>query len=140
MSEIACTNCVAACCKGDPLLVMQLTKEELSFMARSGNQFQKIESPKPYDRDDVRYPIGARINPGRRTLNFMYKASSEYEPLPANYGRYALIGACKYLATDDNGWEYCSVYDERPGACQDFEMGGEKCQLIRTLKQVSPPA
>ena len=139
MSEISCENCQAACCKGNPLLIMQLTAEEREFMGRPGNILQRVADPVPYDRDDVIYPAGMQINQERGTLSWLAEAGREYEPLPANYGRYALVGACKYLETDENGWENCGVYEERPEVCRNFEVASPKCQLLRIIQGVDDP-
>jgi Fe-S-cluster containining protein len=57
----------------------------------------------------------------------------------AKYGRYALLGACGYLQTDETGWQYCGAYEQRPEVCQEFEMGGEKCLNLRTTHGVPVP-
>lgn len=134
-----CQNCQAACCRGYPLLIMSLADEELVFMNRGGNRFQTIEKPAGHDRENVRYPAGAYIYPEKGTIQYIYEAGRSTEPLPANYGRYALLGDCQYLATDQNGWEYCSVYEERPQVCRDFEMGSPKCLSLRLLAGVDQP-
>lgn len=137
MSEISCRNCNAACCKGTPFLVMQLSDSELAFMQDSGNVLQIIAEPKDYDRNDVRYPIGAQIHSSRGTLNWLYEKGRECEPLPAGFGRYALIGACKNLTTDEHGWEHCGVYDDRPEVCRNFGVATEKCVQVRLLHKAS---
>jgi Fe-S-cluster containining protein len=116
MSEISCQNCRAACCKGVPLLTMQLTAIEVKFMRAGGNKFQTVAEPLDHDRDKVIYPVGMQIYQERGTFQWIVEKGREYEPLPAGFGRYALVGACKYLATTEDGWEYCSVYEQRPGA------------------------
>src|SRR3989344_6532266 len=131
MSEVSCENCHAACCKGTPLLIMQLSPDELGFMRRPGNVFQTIAEPVNYDREEVIYPAGAEVNQEKGTLRWLAEPGREYEPLLASFGRYALFGACKYLEIDENGWEQCSVYERRPEVCRNFEMAGEKCLLLR---------
>ncbi|HET7827558.1 MAG TPA: YkgJ family cysteine cluster protein [Candidatus Saccharimonadales bacterium] len=133
--EVSCQNCRAACCKGRPALIMQLSPAELEFMRASGNILQPIEEPVDYDREDARYPIGiASVDNERRTIRWLFEAGRETEPLPSGMGRYALLGTCKYLETDEAGWERCSVYEDRPQVCRDFEEGSDKCLLLRKLE------
>ncbi len=139
MTEVSCHNCRGACCKGNPLLVMQLSTAELELMKSNGNNFMTVAEPVDYDREKVIYPAGIQINAKRRTFNWLAERDREYEPLPAGLGRYALVGECKNLATDENGWEYCSIYNERPSVCRDFEEGGQKCRLLRMLSGVDIP-
>ena len=131
VSEISCQNCVAACCKGDPFITMQLSADEAEFMRECGNALQTIVEPADYDQPDARYPIGGRVYLDRGTIQYIYNKERPTEPLPAGFGRFALIGACKYLRTDEVGHEYCSVYDQRPEVCRNFPVGSEKCQSFR---------
>jgi len=138
-AEISCENCTAACCKGDPFIIMQLSKRELKFMKRPGNQFQTIVKPADHVQTNARYPVEAVINRERNTVQWVYMKGRETEPLPAGMGRYALVGACKYLEKDENGSEYCGVYERRPQVCQDFEMGSPNCETLRELAGVPIP-
>ncbi len=137
--KLSCHNCEAACCKGNPLLLMNLSPDELGFMKEGGNKFIPVTEPAEHDRDKVIYPAGIQINPGGKSFNWVARVGNEYEPLPAGLGRYALLGDCKYLVTDENGWESCSVYDDRPQVCQDFEMGSPKCLQMREIQGVPLP-
>lgn len=120
---------------------MSLTQEEYEFMLIPGNRLQPVEEPKDTDQPHARYPIGiAEISKEHNTIRWVFERGRETWPLPAGYGRYALFGACKYLESDENGWEYCSVYDERPKVCQDFEMGSPKCQRFRLREGVDQAA
>ncbi len=112
---------------------MSLTAEERDFMRASGNAIQRVADPVDYDREEVIYPVSFKVHKRRNTLSWIVEKGREYEPLAANYGRYMLLGACKYLVTDENGWERCGVYDERPQVCRDFEMGSPKCLTLRQL-------
>jgi Fe-S-cluster containining protein len=136
MAEVSCQNCVAACCKGNPLLTMQLSTEEVAFMRAGGNVFQTVAEPADHDRDDVIYPVGMQVYPDRGTFQWQVERGREHEPLPAGFGRYALVGACKYLETDANGWERCSVYDQRPAVCRNFQLASPKCLTFRIREGV----
>ena len=137
--EVSCQNCRAACCKGVPFLTMQLSPEELAFMKAGGNILQTIETPVDYDREDVLYPISANIDPARETIQWLCKKGHETEPLPAGMGRYAMVGACKYLEMDEDGVEICSVYSERPQVCHNFEMGSTACLQTREIQGIPLP-
>lgn len=116
---------------------MQLTAEELAFMKAGGNRFMTVADPVDHDRQEVLYPAGIQVYPDRNTFSWLAEQGREYEPLAAGFGRYAIVGACKYLATGEGGWEYCSVYEQRPGVCQDFEVGSRKCMELREVHGVS---
>ena len=137
--EISCDDCNAACCRGNPVLTMQLSLKEVKFMKKGGNRIQTIVEPAGHVQEKARYPIGANIDPIRRTVRWIYLKGKETEPLPAGMGRYALFGECQYLETDENGHEYCGVYDNRPQVCRDFEMGGDKCQTFREREGLGTP-
>lgn len=131
MGEISCQNCEAACCKGNPLLVMELSPPELAFMEEGGNEFQTIATPTQYDRKKVIYPTGMQINTAKGTFNWLAERGKEHQPLRAGFGRYALIGACKYLETDEDGWEKCGAYERRPEVCRNLVEAGLQCVSVR---------
>ncbi|MDO8335204.1 MAG: YkgJ family cysteine cluster protein [Candidatus Saccharibacteria bacterium] len=137
--KLSCHNCQAACCKGNPLLVMDLSTEEHDFMKRGGNILQTVASPELYDRPEAPYPISAQIDPSKGTISWVYSKEKLFEPLGAGLGRYALIGECNYLVTDSDGWEHCGVYDQRPAVCQKFEEGSKKCEVMREIQGVPLP-
>jgi len=118
---------------------MHLSAEEADFMKAGGNILQAVAEPVDYDRDDVIYPVSMHVYPDKKTFRWVAEKGREYEPLPAGIGRYLLAGACKYLGVDDNGWEFCTVYDRRPQVCSDFEEGSEKCLLRRQVQGVPLP-
>ena len=136
--EISCDNCRAVCCKGDPFLIMQLSDDELAFMQTSGNTFQTIETSVDYNRKDARYPIGGRIDQVRRTIRWIYEIGHETEPLPAGFGRYAMVGTCSNLMVTESGVEICGVYEARPQVCRDFAVASEKCVQLRQINGVEP--
>jgi len=39
---------------------------------------------------------------------------------------YRFIGACRYLRNGE-----CGIYEDRPSACRNFEVGSEDCRKIR---------
>jgi Fe-S-cluster containining protein len=108
-------------------------------MQKPGNKFLTIAEPAGRDRAEVIYPSGIQVNQERGTFNWLAERGNEYEPLPAGYGRYALLGACKYLEIDEAGWEYCGVYEDRPEVCRNFETASSKCQVLRIMHAVDPP-
>lgn len=103
-------------------------------MIRGGTQLVTVEQPAPYYRDKVIYPEGINIDPENGTMQWLSQKGNEYNTLKAGFGRYVMIQSCGYLRTDENGWEHCGAYDERPQTCQDFEVGGKTCQLFRILR------
>lgn len=135
MLEIACNNCVAACCKN---VILELTRKEQKFMERGGSNLVTVAKPKQRDRSKVPYPRSYEVIDGEVKLSYVpgYKT----EPLKAGLGRFVLIGNCGYLETDPSGWELCSVYSERPQVCQDFPVGESKCQLMRVSQGVDSPS
>lgn len=141
MSELSCQNCKAACCKGPE--TMELTIEEASFMLRGGNTLTTIAQPADHVREDVLYPQGWQMDEDDPTNPILavplVLKGFEFEPLAAGLGRYTLWGTCKYLETTEDGWERCSVYDQRPNVCIDFPMGGQKCHLMRVMAGVDEP-
>jgi Fe-S-cluster containining protein len=118
-------------------LILSLSLDEASFMLRGGNKLITVAQPKNIDREEVIYPIGYETgedSPNKRT--WLLEPGREYEPLKAGFGRYILQGDCSYLQVSEEGWEYCGVYEARPEVCRTFEMGAEKCQLLRALRLV----
>ena len=136
MSEINCKNCQAACCRANE--IVSLTLEEASFMLRGGNKLITVAQPSDHDREKVLYPRGHELDEETGRIIFFAEKGNEYEPLAAGLGRYVLTTDCAYLRTDESGWDYCGAYDERPKVCSDFEVGGEKCQIMRVLRGVDP--
>lgn len=133
MSEISCNNCQAACCQGNTLI--KLSRTELKFMEKGGNTFITVAKPKKRDRENVAYPQGYEIDEdGKQQL--IYRKGHETYPLQRDYGRYLMLGECAYLAVDDSGWQHCSVYEDRPAACSEFEVGSYACRLLRVINGV----
>lgn len=110
-------------------------------MLRGFNKLITVAQPADHDREKVIYPRSYKTdenNPNKRT--WTVEKAREYEPLAAGFGRYILEGTCAYLEVSEEGWERCGVYENRPKVCQDFEMGGEKCRLMRSLRGVDEPS
>lgn len=139
MTEVACNNCEGACCKGAPLLIMELSADELQFMEAGGNTLLTIAKPTDSDRANVIYPLSMQTNRERGTFNWLVDPDNMYQPLLANFGRYALVGTCRYLAPSLLGFDYCSVYDDRPGVCRNFQVGSDKCLLLRDIHGIPLP-
>jgi Fe-S-cluster containining protein len=140
MSEISCQNCTAACCKGP--LVMELTLEEAAFMLRGGSKLTTVAQPADHDREKVIHPVGELSSNADSNLHrWVLEPGMEYFPLPAGLGRYILRGACGYLHTSEEGWQYCGAYDSRPKACRDFTVGSDGCRVLRIRQGVDemPP-
>lgn len=130
MKEVLCTNCQAACCQGGTI---ELTRKELSFMKRGGNEFKTIAEPEYRDRDAVFCPVGViRVRDNPPTI----RRVGTMQPLAKGLGRYIMEGPCKYLEDTKEGWQSCSVYDKRPGTCQRFEMDSQECRNLRELHGV----
>lgn len=135
--EASCETCFGACCVGPQL--MQLDVFEKTRLEAVGSILQTVADPVAYDRDDVIYPVSMQIHNDRGTISWLAERGREYEPLPANYGRYMLFGACGNLKSNEQGGQYCGIYESRPKVCRDFEEGGPTCQLMRAVKvSISP--
>lgn len=136
MSEISCQNCEGVCCKGNRIIA--LTLGELSFMLRGGNKFVTVAPPVDFDREEVIYPTEVEYEDVKHKTfgwqlrkTFFAPEGLEYYPLAAGFGRYIRENDCTYLVTDENGWQKCGVYEDRPQACQDFEEAGANCRFMR---------
>lgn len=138
MSELSCRNCSAACCKGPE--TMELTADEHAFMIRGGSAFLTIAEPANHERTDVMYPAGVQVDEESSTVKILVREGTEFEPLAAGFGRFILWGSCGYLKTSNGGWEYCGAYDEKPGICGSFEMGGANCRLMRVAAGIDDPS
>ena len=130
MAENLCMSCTAACCKGP--ITLALTEEEHGQMIEAGTLLHTIAEPVDYDRDEILYPAGWRIDLEKKTMQMEVERGKEYEPLAAGLGRYTMFGACGNLVEVD-GVEQCGIYENRPQVCQDFEAGADKCNLLRML-------
>ena len=40
---------------------------------------------------------------------------------------------CKHLMTAEDGTHPCAIYETRPQACRDFEVGGLECHQVRVV-------
>ena len=137
MAEISCENCTSACCRADTLV--ELTLEEVSLLIRGGTKLLTVAMPSPHDRDDVIYPIGHEYDPDTGNRAWILEKARPFEPLAANMGRYILATDCAYVGTNEVGQSICTIYEERPAICREFEMGGDKCQRIRENRGVEIP-
>lgn len=132
--EINCHNCIGACCRGP--ITMDLSNQELEFMRRPGAILQTVVGPDTIYREQARYPYDYIVDDVKETIRFLLDPSDPYKPLPAGVGRYMLIGKCGYLKEDEDGWEYCSAYEQRPQVCKDFVEGSLSCQEVRQFAGV----
>ncbi len=129
-----CTSCQAACCRAYEIL--PLTLQEAAFMQRAGNRLLTVAFPSTKFRENVQYPIGIEFDTTTGVHSFIVEKEREFEPLAANFGRYVLLNDCKYLETDEAGWQHCGTYDDRPIACRDFEEGGKKCHQLQVVQKL----
>jgi hypothetical protein len=120
-------------------MAIELTAPEHEQMAEAGTTLVTIAEPVPYDREKVPHPAHVPLNLDRPkdVLEQTYQHGERW-PLPAGLGRYIMLGSCGNLKTL-MGWEYCSIYEDRPRACHKLQMGGMACRLIRQEKRVDPP-
>lgn len=115
--EISCDNCVGACCKAAATLI--LNKDE-TYRHRRAMTTKVLLRPKDYPQQ---YPIDQEVldksgNRGKQRVMM---------PVPRNYGLHILLTDCGNL-TDDYR---CGVYEDRPGACVNYEVGSEPCLAAR---------
>jgi uncharacterized protein (TIGR03083 family) len=103
LPEIACENCVAACCKAP--VFMQLTQKE-------------------FDRHHPKMDLRVIKNP----LVFAQRVelpevAAEPQVVQPGYGLFLLASGCANLDKENR----CSVYDDRPGCCRAYELGSAAC-------------
>ncbi len=132
--EINCHNCSGACCRGP--ITMDLSSQELEFMRRPGVILKTVVEPDTIYREQARYPYDYIVDAAKETIRFLLDPKDPYKPLPAGFGRYMLIGKCGYLKEDEDGWEHCSAYEQRPQVCKDFVKGSLSCQEVRQFAGV----
>lgn len=107
LPEIACENCVAACCKAP--IRMSLTADEFKFHSKTMD-LKLIAKPSNFPQ---------RI----------FTENSDAPPLaiPAYFGLFRLESGCANL----NSANRCSIYANRPQCCSDFAMGSPACLTAR---------
>lgn len=115
---------------------MSLSEKERRQMEDVGTTLFPIAEPVDHDRDDVPYASDWRVDLIEGTIEMVLEPGKETEPLKAGFGRYLMLGPCGNLVEVD-GIEMCGIHEERPQVCWEFEMGGEKCNLLRLLDQLS---
>lgn len=127
-----CNQCnPSACCMGR--LVIQLTDREADLMRTTGNRLFTHVASAPHIREDTPHPIGMTVING--IPQFDVDPNNPTEPLPAHQGRYIMPDRCSNLGTDLLGRTICTIYEERPMACVDFQAGSQQChQMQERLK------
>jgi Fe-S-cluster containining protein len=119
-SKVSCDDCVAACCRAGAALM--LSETEVSLHKRKMN-LKALLRPKSYPQ---RYPVDMeRLD---EQGNIVRRAVML--PVPQRHGFYLLLADCGYLSGDDFS---CGSYDERPRACQEYEIGPEECLSARAV-------
>jgi hypothetical protein len=127
-AEASCETCPPSpCCKGPTWI--DLDREELKFMVKGGNNLIPIVLPDNKDRY-APTPVAMSTKTGR-----VYAVP---DLIPAGKGRYVMPNDCAYLKPDENGDMNCSAYDDRPFACQKYEVGGNNCHIVRQLFDIEP--
>ena len=123
--EVSCGNCVGACCRGG--LAMELTLEEVSEMLKAGNRFTTLHSPVHEEG-----PVRTRRLLGYTIIEGMACAIVDEDThiLTAGHGLYLLREDCVFLEKGKDS-PRCLAYEERPGICREFEMGGTGCLHAR---------
>src|SRR5665213_202316 len=110
--EISCSTCIAACCRAGAAL--QLTHDEV-YRNKQKMELHQVYKERKYPQE-VPVPVEKFDSSGRhRAIVKMH--------IPARYGLYVLTNDCGNL-TEDN---QCGVYEERPRACRDYEVGSTAC-------------
>ncbi len=118
-SEISCTNCVAACCRASTSMMLEHDEAyrnrrsmSLGTLVKERNRPQLVGVPvEIIDADGRR---GREVRPMR---------------LPPKTGFYLLLEDCGNL-TEDN---MCGVYEERPNACANYQVGSQECLDARAV-------
>ena len=117
---ISCENCIAACCRAGASLAM--TQDEV-YRNRRNMNLEIVVKPKRYAQavnlpaEQVDKVTGARVKVPERI------------PVKSNYGFYLLLSDCGNLTPDSR----CAVYDQRPQACREYELGSEACLNARAV-------
>lgn len=117
--EVSCETCVAACCRAGAS--MPLEKDE-AYRNRRTMSLGTLARERKYPQ---LFAIAAEV------IDEEGKRAKQMQPMriPANYGFYLLLEDCGNL-TEDNK---CGVYDRRPGACAQYEVGSQACLDARAM-------
>lgn len=115
--EISCQNCVAACCRAGAALV--LSRDEV-YRNKRKMALHRLYKEQKYPQS-VPIPMETFSSTGVRQKEIVSM------PIPADYGLYILLEDCGNLTEDGR----CAVYEDRPRACRDYEVGATACQDAR---------
>jgi len=134
--KLSCENCKAACCKGTPMMVIELAADEAAQMREAGTDLMTVVEPKDHGQPTAIYPVGARLDDDGTQGEWELDPDNPFEPLKAGMGRYMMIGACGNLVVNKKGHESCGIYETRPAICAQFPVGSERCVSMRLLQGV----
>lgn len=131
MSEklVDCGNCVGACCRTGTQ--MELSLDEASFMLRGGSRLKTLQQPVEEESTvNIEHVIGVVLVDG--VPHSQVKTSPV--TLTAGHGLYQLEGDCGYLEKGVEVGPACTAYEDRPGICHAFDVGGVACLGLRQVR------
>jgi Fe-S-cluster containining protein len=106
--SISCENCNGACCSS---MNMMLNDKEAKLLESHGTKLNLL----------IPITTVTRLDESTGTLTVI-KID--------NLSLYSMDEECKCLLPQDNsGMRKCMIYDSRPDACREFEMGAAECIL-----------
>lgn len=123
--EISCSSCVGACCRKGTM--QELTAREAKSFRDSGNQLRTLHRPVTHT-GVVAIELGHTIS---IIDGIPHKLKhTESMMLTAGHGVYLMENDCVFLEEVTEG-PRCTSYEDRPGICRDFTVGGFGCQQVR---------
>lgn len=137
MSEVNCSECSAACCKGSTTI--ELSASEYEQMSQAGTDFLVVAEPVDFDRDNIVYPSGNFEINEKSQVAINLEEVTRVEPLAADLGWYVMLGECANLRRF-MGREIRGIYPTRPDACRAFQVGEFTCLLLRNQAGISGQA
>jgi Fe-S-cluster containining protein len=124
MAEVTCETCVAACCRAGSTIM--LTTIELQRHRRAMT-IKPLIKPQAY-RQEV------SVTADEIRENGEHAPVDTTLSVPPHHGMYVFLLDCKHLEesrADSGENKHCTVYEERPAACRNFEPGSSACLSAR---------
>ena len=125
-SSVSCDACVAACCRAGSSIMLSDTERQRH---RRRMNLQTLVKLRPY-RQTVEV-TNNQVDDGSAQIRAVPGTLS----VPAHRGFYVFLSDCQYLqrpADDENGEnKTCSIYESRPEACKNYEVGSSACLAAR---------
>lgn len=124
----SCNNCVGACCRAGTAI--ELTERE-AYENRHQMTLSRLVEARRRQQQVIIQAEGFDADGRRVAVPTLMRISRDH-------GLYALTEDCGHL-TDDNR---CGIYENRPQACRNYEVGSAACLGARQaagLTESAPP-